>query len=76
MRYFLSHFLKISLFAYLQLSDGSNGLMVCQSLYLHPYFEFASSKDSGETVLMCRLIWALLGIYVISTQISCAAHLI
>ena len=26
-----------------------------QSLYLHPYFEYASSRGSGESVHLCRL---------------------
>ena len=38
----------------------AEGLMFGSSLHLHPYFVYASSKGSGETAHLCRLILVFL----------------
>ena len=55
-----SEILKDLLIAYAQMppDDVSNEARVLQfgsSLYLHPYFEYTSSEDSGESAHLRRL---------------------
>ena len=40
---------------YFEISSWARGLNCGQSLNLHPYFMYASSKGSGESAHLCRL---------------------
>ena len=39
-----------------KLSSGTRGLSLGLGLHPHPYFICKSSKGSGETALLCRLV--------------------
>ena len=50
--------LLYSLNAHADISSEAGGLKFGLSLHPHPYFVYASSKGSGKTVCMCRLVLA------------------
>ena len=56
-------------------SIGARCLIFGRALCLLPYFMYANSEGSGETAQMCRLVWAMLVAFVISTIIPWAGSL-